>query len=147
MSLVCNPSCIPLCEQIKGKAGIQISYVSSKERMQLAVSWELWFLICNWCHCLYEYNIINIDCGFELVSICNWASENQPFERKNWQFFVCSILYYCHKIFITTAEFIINGLSCAAYGSGIIHAFIMEDIISNKLIFLYLKTGTVNIIP
>ena len=29
-------------------------------------------------------------------------------------------LYYCNKIFITTAEF--NGLSSAAYGNGIAHS-------------------------
>ena len=58
------------------------------------------------------------------VAICDWACKNQPCECKKSPIFsvfavsyLNNYLYYCNKIFITTAAF--NGLSSAAYGNGI----------------------------
>ena len=57
---------------------------------------------------------------------CDRACENRPCEHKKspiFSVFVASslnnYLYYCNKIFITTAEF--NGLSSATYGNEIVH--------------------------
>ena len=62
-----------------------------------------------------------------IIVICDQACENRPCERKKSPIFsvfavsyLNKYLYYCNKIFITTAEF--NGLSYAAYRNGIAHS-------------------------